>query len=88
MSRATPNEELLETVAFRYDGSDNEGVRLLEQVQARLAWRLRHSGKTCDRCDEDKPLADFSRDSREPDGLRRYCRKCAKESYARRRVNA
>lgn len=85
MSQAT--DELLAAVTSRYDGPDNEAARLLEQTQGRLAWRLRHSGKECERCRESKSLAGFSRDSRNPDGLRRYCRQCDSSGYKGRRVN-
>lgn len=61
---------------------------LEERVARRLAYRLRHSGKTCERCRKDKPLSSFSRDSRNRDGLRRYCRECDADAYKQRRVNA
>lgn len=80
--------DLIRAVAQKYDGSDNEAARLTESTARRLAWRKRNAGKACDRCRETKPVSAFSRDSREPDGLRRYCRDCASRNYRTARVNA
>jgi len=35
--------------------------------------------KTCCRCDKDKPLSEFYKDSRTPDGLYCYCKSCHKQ---------
>jgi hypothetical protein len=67
-----PRDLIIET-ALDYDP---EGL-LVEPALARLAWRKARSGKTCERCRERKALAAFARDSRNTDGLRRYCRECA-----------
>ena len=77
----TPAERLAH-VAAKYDGENGEAHALTEQALARLAWRLRRSGKHCSRCDTEKPIDDFSRDSREKDGLRRYCRECGSSANA------
>lgn len=78
--------------AAKYDGGNGEAHALTEQALVRLAWRLRRSGKHCSRCDTEKPIGDFSRDSREKDGLRRYCRKCGSSAnaaaYQRRKAKA
>lgn len=78
--------DLLAAIAARYDGQDNEAARLEAGARRRLEYRRRHSGKSCDRCRETKALSAFSRDSREKDGLRRYCRACDALG-ARNRVN-
>jgi hypothetical protein len=41
--------------------------------------------KTCSRCQLQKPMADFNRSSRSPDGHQGYCRDCQKAHY---RANA
>ncbi|QPX62398.1 hypothetical protein SEA_WARDA_68 [Arthrobacter phage Warda] len=76
-----PAESLVARVAARYDSGNGEAEALTAQALARLAQRRRHSGKTCERCKEDKPLSAFSIDSRNPDGLRRYCRACRSAAY-------
>lgn len=53
----------------------------------RLAYRLRRSGKVCERCREEKPLSAFGLDSRERDGLNRKCKPC-RNGAERERVNA
>ncbi|UIW13323.1 hypothetical protein SEA_CREWMATE_72 [Arthrobacter phage Crewmate] len=78
-------------VAARYDDGNGEAQALTAQALARLAQRQRHSGKTCSRCQEVKPLSAFGLDSTRPDGLRRHCRSCISAYNAdrpSRRVNA
>ena len=36
--------------------------------------------KRCSRCGEIKPLSEFNRKKSEPDGLKRWCKKCSAES--------
>lgn len=72
----TEPSELILSVALKYDDGDNEGRRLAKAAVQRLAWRKRHSGKECSRCREVKPVAEFTRDDRRPDGLGYICRKC------------
>lgn len=77
--------------AQAYDSGNGEAQALTAQALARLAYRRRHSGKTCDRCRETKPLSAFGLHSREPDGLRRECKACIARYNAdrpSRRVNA
>lgn len=88
----TPAERLAR-VASKYGGANGEAHALTEQALARLASRIRRSGKHCSRCcDTEKPIGGFSRDSREKDGLRRYCRECGSSANAaahqRRKANA
>ncbi|QNJ56566.1 HNH endonuclease [Arthrobacter phage Elezi] len=64
-----------------HDTEDNPLARLSAAALERRAYRLRHSGKECDRCRETKRLSAFSKDSREPDGLMRYCRACRAAAY-------
>ncbi|AYN57788.1 hypothetical protein PBI_DRMANHATTAN_70 [Arthrobacter phage DrManhattan] len=80
-------ERRLAAIAARYDYGDGEGEALTREAMARLAYRRKRSGKTCDRCREFKPMSAFSRDSSRPDGLRRYCRACASARYRASRVN-
>jgi hypothetical protein len=58
-------------------------------ARARLAWRLRHSGKACRSCGEVLPLGAFGRDSRNPDGLLSICNNCKstanRAAYRRRK---
>ncbi|QOP65195.1 HNH endonuclease [Arthrobacter phage Tuck] len=68
-------------VAASYDSGNGEAQALTAQALARLAYRRRHSGKTCDRCRETKPLSAFSKDVSRPDGLMRYCRACRSAAY-------
>lgn len=35
--------------------------------------------KTCGRCKQTKPLDEFGANKRNPDGLNRYCKECARE---------
>ncbi|WVX87918.1 hypothetical protein SEA_BERRIE_67 [Arthrobacter phage Berrie] len=74
-------------VAARYDSGNGEAQALTAQALARLAQRQRHSGKTCDRCHEVKPLSAFGLNSRERDGLNRTCKPC-RNAAERDRVNA
>ncbi|WGH21139.1 hypothetical protein SEA_CASSIA_66 [Arthrobacter phage Cassia] len=67
--------------AQAFDSGHGEAQALTAQALARLAYRRRHSGKTCDRCRETKPLSAFSKDSSRPDGLMRYCRACRSAAY-------
>ena len=73
-------EELVAAVAGQYD---DDGT-LTEDALLRLKRRQEASGKTCERCKERKPLSAFSRDARNRDGLRRYCRECAATEYQKR----
>jgi len=41
--------------------------------------------KHCCRCDQDKPVSDFTKDSRRKDGLRSYCKVCERGSKATQR---
>jgi hypothetical protein len=68
--------EGLELVVAKYDGEDGQAARLLEDALARLSWRLRHSGKTCSKCQVSKPLGAFTRDRQRADGLSPWCRLC------------
>ncbi len=81
MSTNPSTNERLELVVAKYDGEDGQAARLLEQAQGRLSWRLRHSGKTCSKCQEEKPLGAFTRDRQRADGLSPWCRTC----HSRRR---
>lgn len=80
----TSPEEVLTALATKYapDEADSFAAAVLRRRQERLA----RSGRECDRCDETKPVTAFSRDSRERDGLRRYCRECASDRYRNRTV--
>lgn len=80
----SPKPDLLALVAARYDGQDGEARRLEEAARRRLEYRKARSGKRCDSCHETKPVSSFSRDAREKDGLRRYCRGCAAIRYQNR----
>jgi hypothetical protein len=77
-------EERLAAIANDYDP---EGELAASALRA-LARRLADSGKVCARCSAKKRLAHFSRDSREHDGLRRYCRECASLEYRARRPHS
>ena len=37
------------------------------------------SKKICKKCNTEKPIADFGRDSKQPDGVGSWCKQCAKE---------
>ncbi|UVK63587.1 HNH endonuclease [Arthrobacter phage Janeemi] len=75
-------------VAASYDSGNGEAQALTAQALARLAYRRRHSGKTCSHCQETKPLSAFGPDTRKPDGLDPRCRECegVRKREARRRV--
>jgi hypothetical protein len=66
----------LARLAARYDSGNGEGEALTEEALERLAYRRRHSGKTCRTCREDKPMSAFSPDGARPDGLSPRCRSC------------
>jgi hypothetical protein len=72
----TSVRDRLALVVTKYDGEDAQAARLLEDALARLSWRLRHSGKTCSKCQLEKPLGAFTRDRQRPDGLSPWCRVC------------
>ena len=74
-------ENLVAQVAAQYDDEEGELTRsaLLLLQQRRAA-----AGKTCERCRERKPLSAFSKDARNPDALRRYCRTCAAKADHKR----
>ncbi|RBL99232.1 hypothetical protein C1H84_16235 [Glutamicibacter soli] len=82
----TEPSELILAVALKYDDGDNEGRRLAEAAVQRLAWRKRHSGKECSRCREVKPVAEFTTDSRKPDGLDRRCNGCKAQAARQQRT--
>lgn len=42
--------------------------------------------KRCTKCEETKPLADFSRDPARSDGLSSWCKPCRAEAQAERRA--
>jgi hypothetical protein len=65
---------LIQAVAQRYDGADNEAERLAQDALQRLSWRMRHSGKHCSACDEVHPIAAFGPDGSRADGLAHRCR--------------
>lgn len=67
--------------------SDAPLAHLSAAALERRAYRLRHSGKTCDKCRETKPLSAFGVNAREADGLNRTCKPC-RNAYERDRVNA
>jgi hypothetical protein len=75
-------EELVAAAVQEYDLGDP--VALQAAVLRRLSYRLARSGKVCERDGLERPLSAFSRDSRNPDGLRRYCRECAAKGYRKR----
>ncbi len=75
----TAAEESVARLAAEYDEDlVASAVRRLRQLQG-------ESGRTCERCRERKPLGAFSRDSRDPVGLRRYCRACDSAAYQARK---
>jgi hypothetical protein len=74
-------------VAAIANGYDSDGELAASALRA-LARRLATSGKECSRCRQFKRLAHFSRDAREHDGLRRYCRDCAAIEYRARREHS
>lgn len=57
----------------------------VDAIRARLAYRHKHSGKTCSKCRRALPLSSFTTDSRKTDGLDNRCHECkAAEARARR----
>jgi hypothetical protein len=75
-------EELVADVAASYDAElVASSIRRLHALQA-------GSGRTCERCHERKSLSGFSRDARDPIGLRRYCRGCASAAYRARTADS
>ncbi|AYN59151.1 endonuclease VII [Arthrobacter phage Yang] len=62
--------------AQAFDSGNGEAQALTAQALARLAYRRRHSGKTCQTCRETKPLSAFGFDALRPDGLSVRCRAC------------
>ncbi|QNO12727.1 hypothetical protein SEA_SNEK_67 [Arthrobacter phage Snek] len=83
--RPGTEQRIARAVARVTDGDD--AGKLYDQVLGRLAYRRRHSGKTCSSCREVKPLSAFGVNAREADGLNRVCKQC-RNSYERDRVNA
>lgn len=83
---SSPEQRLAEIVARVADGE--EAGKLHEQALARLAYRRRHSGKTCSSCHSEKPLSAFGPDGARPDGFSHRCRACdsARKRAARRSV--
>jgi hypothetical protein len=71
-------EEAVAALAADYD------PELVASTLRRLQRYQAESGRTCERCQERKPLSAFSRDSRDPVGLRRYCRECDARAYQAR----
>jgi hypothetical protein len=55
-------------------------------LQARLDYRRKHSGKTCAKCGEARPLSAFTRDPAKPDGLSKRCKKCEADRARTRRA--
>lgn len=82
----TDPADLIARVAARYDSGNGEAEALTAQALARLAYRRRHSGKTCQTCREDKPLSAFGVSAREPDGLNPTCKAC-RNDYERARLH-
>lgn len=76
---AEPVADRLASLAARYDAGNGEAEALTAQALARLAYRRRHSGKTCSRCQQDKPTSAFGPDGSRPDGLSHRCRDCDNE---------
>ena len=60
----------------------------VDAVRARLAYRQRHSGKTCAKCGRVLPLSAFTTDSRKPDGLDKRCNQCKAKAARSRRTPA
>ncbi|UYL87673.1 HNH endonuclease [Arthrobacter phage VResidence] len=77
----------LARLAARYDTGNGEAEAMTKEAIERLAYRRRHSGKTCSRCGEDKPLSAFASDSRRPDGLAYSCKQCEATRKRLARVN-
>lgn len=78
-------QRIAEAVARVTDGDD--AGKLYDQALARLAYRRRHSGKTCSSCRAALPLSAFGVNSREADGLNRVCKPC-RNDYERARLHA
>lgn len=81
-----PTVERIALAASRYDGDDNQAVKLTVAAIRRLEWRKRHAGKVCASCRETKPVSAYGRSAREADGLNPVCKTC-RNSYERGRVN-
>ncbi|WVX88055.1 hypothetical protein SEA_TFORTROY_67 [Arthrobacter phage TforTroy] len=79
--------ERVSRAAQAFDSGNGEAQALTAQALARLAYRRRHSGKTCSSCRQEKPLSAFGVDAREADGLNRACKSC-RNTAERARVNA
>jgi len=79
--KAATAAEYMAGIAAEYD------AELVAPVLRRLARYQAESGRACERCHERKRISEFSRDSRDPSGRRRYCKPCASAEY-RTRVNA
>lgn len=60
----------------------------VDAIRTRLAYRQKHSGKTCSKCKRVLPLSAFSPDPSKPDGLSKRCKPCEadRRRSARRRV--
>lgn len=66
----------LARLAARYEAGNGEAEAMTREALGRLAYRRRHSGKTCSRCQLDRPLSAFGPDGSRPDGLSHRCRDC------------
>jgi hypothetical protein len=77
----------LARLAARYDSGNGEGEALTNEALERLAYRRRHSGKTCAVCGEDRPLSAFTTDARKPDGLGLRCNSCEARRQRERRAS-
>lgn len=82
MPSADLSRRLQTIVAARTDGDEEEALQLYNATLRRLDWRRRRGFRTCSRCGLDKKPNAFSVDSRERDGLRRYCRECDRPHFA------
>lgn len=84
---AEPVVDRLASLAARYDAGNGEAEAMNRAALGRLAYRQRHSGKTCSRCRRAKPLSAFAADSRRPDGLAYICKECDAARKRKARVN-
>jgi hypothetical protein len=84
---AEPVADRLARLAARYESGNGEAEAMNREALARLAYRQRHSGKTCSRCLHTKPLSAFAADSRRPDGLAYICKECDAARKRKARVN-
>jgi hypothetical protein len=80
------SRELIAQAVARY-ASGEEAELMTAQALDRLAYRQRHTGKTCANCGEDRPLSAFTTDSRKPDGLDRRCNHCKAQRQRDRRAS-